>query len=46
MNAELQRAQDMLIAMQAQRDNALNAMVLAQAEIMNLKREIAALKTE
>ncbi len=42
MNPELQRAQDMLTAMQAQRDNALNAVVMAQAEIAALRREIEA----
>lgn len=44
MSPELQRAQDMLAAIQAQRDNALNAMVLAQAEIAGLRREIEALR--
>ena len=43
MNPESQRAQDMLAAMQAQRDNALNAMVIAQAEIAALRREVARL---
>jgi hypothetical protein len=44
MNPEIQRAQDMLDAMQGQRDNALNAMVLMQADVIALRREIAALK--
>lgn len=43
MNTELQRAQDMLAVMQAQRDNALNANVLAQAEIAGLRRQLAGL---
>lgn len=33
MTADLQRAQDLLTAMQAQRDQALNAVVHAQAEL-------------
>jgi len=44
MNPELQRAQDMLSAMQAQRDNALNAVVMAQAEIVALRRQLAAIE--
>ena len=43
MNSESQRNEDMLIAMQAQRDQAMNGLVYAQAEIMALRREIAAL---
>lgn len=46
MNPELQRAQDMLAAMQMQRDNALNAMVMAQAEIAARDREIATLREQ
>lgn len=44
MTPELQRAQDMLAAMQAQRDNALNAMVMAQAELAARDRELARLR--
>jgi hypothetical protein len=36
-----QRISDMLAAMQAQRDSALNAIVVAQAEIAALRRELA-----
>jgi predicted nucleic acid-binding Zn-ribbon protein len=46
MNSEIQRAQDMLAAMQMQRDNALNAMVMAQAELASRDREIAALRKQ
>ena len=46
MNQDTQRANDMLAAMQMQRDNALNAMVHAQAELAARDREIAALRTE
>ena len=46
MNAELQRALDMLAAMQMQRDNALNNMVHAQAELASRDREIASLRSE
>jgi hypothetical protein len=42
MNTDLQRAQDMLNAMQQQRDQALNAMVNASAEVASLRRELAA----
>jgi hypothetical protein len=41
MNPEMQKANDMLAAMQMQRDNALNAMVHAQAELAALRRELA-----
>jgi conjugal transfer/entry exclusion protein len=41
MNEETQRANDMLLALQAQRDQALNALVAAQAEIMSLRRQLA-----
>lgn len=43
MSPELQRAQDMLVAMQAQRDQAMNGLVHAQAEIAALRREVARL---
>jgi len=46
MNPELQRAQDMLAAMQAQRDNALNAMVMAQAELAMLRRRVSELEQD
>lgn len=46
MNPELQRAQDMLSAMQQQRDYALNAMVHAQAELAAQGREVAALRQQ
>jgi len=46
MNAELQRAQDMLGAMQHQRDQALNANVFANAQILELQREVAALQKQ
>lgn len=46
MNPELERAQDMLSAMQMQRDNALNAMVHAQAALAAKDREIAALRQQ
>lgn len=46
MNKELERAQDMLTAMQEQRDNALNAMVHAQAAIAGLRRELTASQTQ
>jgi uncharacterized protein YeeX (DUF496 family) len=41
MNADLQRLQDMLAAMQSQRDQALNAHVVQQAEIAALRRTVA-----
>jgi hypothetical protein len=46
MNPDLQRAQDMMAAMQAQRDAALNACVQMQAEIANLQRQLAEKKKE
>lgn len=46
MNPELQRAQDMLGAMQAQRDTALNANVHMQAELMAAQRRIGELMAE
>lgn len=44
MNSDLQRAQDLLTAMQTQRDQALNANVHAQAEISRLARQVADLE--
>jgi uncharacterized protein YeeX (DUF496 family) len=41
MNPDLQRLHDMLAAMQSQRDQALNAHVVQQAEIAALRRTIA-----
>lgn len=41
MNPELQRANDMLAILQTQRDQALNTLVAAQAEIMSLRRQLA-----
>jgi predicted nucleic acid-binding Zn-ribbon protein len=41
MSAELQKANDMLAAIQSQRDQAMNGLVLAQAEIAALRRQIA-----
>lgn len=46
MSPELQRAQDMLGAMQQQRDQALNANVLAHAQILSLQRDVAALQEQ
>jgi predicted nucleic acid-binding Zn-ribbon protein len=46
MSKELQRAQDMLTAIQGQRDNALNAMVIAQAEIAEARRTISDMDKE
>ncbi len=46
MNQELQRAQDMLNAMQSQRDNALNSVVLAQADLAELRRQLTAKQAE
>jgi hypothetical protein len=40
MNRELQRAQDMLAGMQAQRDNALNAVVMLQADLAAARRAL------
>jgi hypothetical protein len=44
MNAEFLRAQDMLTAMQQQRDSALNANVHALVEIAALRRKAADLE--
>ena len=44
MTPDLQKAQDMLTAAIQQRDGALNAVIMAQAEIAALKREIDAVK--
>ena len=42
MNSQdTQRLQDMLAAMQSQRDQALNAVVITQAEIAALRRTLA-----
>jgi hypothetical protein len=41
MNSGLQKLQDMLGAMQSQRDQALNAYVVLQAEIAALRRTLA-----
>lgn len=41
MTPDLQKLQDMLGAMQQQRDQALNSVVLAYAEIAALKRTVA-----
>ena len=41
MQPELQKLQDMLAAMQSQRDQALNAVVITQAEIAALRRTLA-----
>ncbi|HVQ43348.1 MAG TPA: hypothetical protein VMT30_00055 [Candidatus Saccharimonadia bacterium] len=46
MNKELQRAQDMLAAMQAQRDNALNAVVMMQADLADARRVVDAANNE
>ncbi|HVQ43800.1 MAG TPA: hypothetical protein VMT30_02445 [Candidatus Saccharimonadia bacterium] len=40
MNQELQRAQDMISAMQGQRDNALNSVVMLQADLAAARRTI------
>jgi FtsZ-binding cell division protein ZapB len=42
LNADLQKAQDMLNAMQAQRDQALNGIVMLQAELADLRRKLNA----
>ena len=42
MNPELQKANDMLMVMQVQRDQALNSLVIVQSELMALRRENAA----
>jgi predicted nucleic acid-binding Zn-ribbon protein len=39
--SDLQKFQDMLAAMQAQRDQALNAHVMLQAELASVRRTIA-----
>lgn len=46
MSKELERAQDMLAAMQNQRDNALNAVVLVQADLAELRRQLTAKQAE
>lgn len=46
MSNELQRAQDMMTAMQSQRDQALNSLVVAQAELAALRREVEALRAQ
>lgn len=46
MNKELQRAQDMIGMMQQQRDNALNSIVMMQADMAALKRDNEALQQE
>lgn len=46
MTTELQRAQDLLTAMQGQRDNALNANVHMQAELLAAQRRIGELMAE
>lgn len=46
MNSETQRANDMLAAIQAQRDQAMNGLVAAQAEIMALRRQLAEKQNE
>jgi len=46
MQKDLQRAQDLLNAMQAQRDQALNASVMASADNAELRRQIAALEEQ
>lgn len=43
---DIQHAQDMLTAMQAQRDTAINANVHAQAQIFALQREVGKLQKE
>lgn len=42
MNREIQKANDMLAAMQAQRDQAMNAVVMEHAESAALRRALAA----
>jgi predicted nucleic acid-binding Zn-ribbon protein len=46
MNKELQRAQDMITAMQAQRDNALNTVVMMQADLADARRTIDEMNKE
>lgn len=46
MNAELQRAQDMLDVMRQQRDQAMNAQVLSHVEVLAARREIAELQDQ
>lgn len=41
MTSDVQKAYDMLGAMQAQRDQALNAIVNIQADIIAMRRELA-----
>ena len=44
MNEDLQRAQDMIVALQTQRDNYSNMVVVLQAEIASLRRRITSLE--
>lgn len=46
MSNEMQKAQDMLSAALQQRDNALNAVIVAQAENAGIKRELAIAQEE
>lgn len=46
VNHELQRAQDMMTAMQSQRDQALNSLVVAQAELAGLRRDVETLRSQ
>jgi hypothetical protein len=44
VNADLQRANDLIAAVQGQRDQALNALAIANADLTSARREILALK--
>ncbi len=46
MIQDAQSAQDLFVALQAQRDQAMNGLAYAQVEIMALKREVARMKEE
>lgn len=46
MTPDLQKANDMLSIMQEQRDHALNAVVIAQADLADLKRQLATVNAE
>ncbi len=46
MTPDLQKANDMLSIMQEQRDHALNAVVIAQADVADLKRQLVAKDAE
>lgn len=46
MSPETQRAYDILSAVQQQRDHALTAMTVAHADILALRRELAAARAE